>query len=342
MLGMKVAQERAQEAKQYLIAHDLLDKRYHLAREKGSVIFPVVREFTGPFEFDVEFVEADLAEQERHGSLRDALAPTLSEMERERLISSYDIVGSIAIIEVEDELLPKAQLIAQALMRVNPGVKTVLRKVGGHEGERRTQRMELLAGEDTRIATVVESGVRLRVHVEEAYYSVRMSTERLRIAKMARTGERILCMFSGVGPYPIVLSKNTQASEIVGIEINPIAHELAVENVAANRCTNVHVLLGDAHEVVPRLASEGRVFDRITMPLPHTAHEFLEEAAGVSCPGTVIHYYSFRHEREFELAPSVLRAALEHAGKKLDSYALVRAGQHAPRIWRVCVDGVVG
>lgn len=342
MLGLKVAQENAEQVKSYLLEHDLLDRDHQISREGSSVIFPVIREFSPPFDFDAEFVEVELDERQRGQSLREALKPILTDREMARLVAAYDIVGSVAIIDIPLELERLEPLIGEKLMEINRSVTTVLKKLGGHEGELRTQRMACIAGEDTRVATVVENGVRLKVNVEEAYYSVRMATERKRILSQIKPGERILCLFSGVGPYPMVFSRHSKAKEIVGIELNPVAHELAQENAALNRCTNVHLLQGDAHEIVPRLARDGQVFDRITMPLPHTATEFLDDALSVSRKGTVVHFYSFQHENEFEKAVDTVRTAFRRNGHALQEYTLVKAGQHAPRIWRVCVDAVVG
>lgn len=202
--------------------------------------------------------------------------------------------------------------------------------------------MALIVGEDTRETTVMENGVRLRVNVETAYYSVRMSTERARIAKLVKLGERILCLFSGIGPYPVIFSRHTEASEIVGIEINPAAHELAVENVAKNRCLNVRLICGDAHEVLPKLAETKEKFDRITMPLPHTADEFLDSVMSVSHPGTVIHFYTFLEDGAFNSAIPRLREACSRNGFELARYDVVKVGQHSPRVWRICVDLELG
>lgn len=342
MLGLKAALPYAQEVKQYLVRHGLFDKRYGLVREQDAVIFPVAREFTPPFDFDVEFVQMDADERERGQSLRDALASVLTPEEQAQARAAYDMVGSIAIIDIPPGLEVREQLVGQKILELNKNIKTVLKKVGGHTGTFRTQRMACIAGEDTRLTTVVENGVRLKVDVEETYYSIRMSTERRRILDQIRPGEHILCLFSGVGPYPVTFSVHSQAERIVGVEINPKAHELALENAAKNRCTNVRLLCGDAHEVIRRLAANGERFDRVTMPLPHTAHEFLPSVLSVSRPGTVIHYYTFLPEGDFNKAIPLLRQALARAGYALERYDVVRAGQHAPRIWRICVDAVVG
>jgi len=238
MRGLKVPYGHAEEAKHYLIERELFDKRYHTVNEADAVIFPVVREFGPPFAFDVEFVEMDAEERTIRTSLKETLEPLLTKKELQHLRTAFDTVGSIAIIEIMPELEEKQLLIAEKLLEINKNVTTVLKKAGGRSGTYRTQPLTFLAGEDTRIAKVIENGVKLKVNVEEAYYSIRMSTERKRILDMVRPGEHILCMFSGVGPYPVTLSVHSQAEKIIGIEINPAGHELAMENIGRCRKRN--------------------------------------------------------------------------------------------------------
>lgn len=342
MLGLKVSIVNAQATKQYLMEHNLLDKRYRLVRNAESIIFPVTREFTPPFEFEADFLQAEGAEREPTMCLRDALKNDLTVEENDELRAAYDIVGSIAIIEIPESLISKEGVIAERLMGINKSVKTVLKKVGGHEGVYRTQRMACIGGEDTRETIVIENGAKLKVNVETAYYSVRMATERKRIWLQVKPGERVLNLFSGVGPYPVTFSMHTEAAELVGIEINPAAHQLALENVAKNRCTNVRLLCGDAHDIIPKLVAAGERFDRITMPLPHTAHEFLDDAVSIAKPGTTIHFYTFLEEDAFNKSVVLVREAIERAGYSLVKYDVVRVGQPSPRMWRICVDATLG
>ena len=67
-------------------------------------------------------------------------------------------------------------------------------------------------------------------------------------------------MFSGSGVYPVVISKNTKAKEIYGIEINPIAHKYAEENIKLNKLKNIKLFCGDVKKTIPKL---NRKFDRI-------------------------------------------------------------------------------
>ncbi len=342
MLGLKIPLAHAQQVKEYLLKYDLLDKRYRMIRDGTNAVFPVIREFSPPFDFDAEFTEAEAPENESTPSVREALSGVLTPAELARLRTAFDAVGAIGIIDIPPELILKEQIIGETILKRNRNLKTVLAKAGGHEGVYRTQRMRTIAGEDTRETTVIENGVRLKVNVEEAYYSVRMSTERKRILEQIKPGERILCLFSGIGPYPITFAKHTQASTIVGIEINPKAHELALENAALNRAHNVRLLCGDAHEVIEKFVEQGEVFDRITMPLPHTAADFIGDALKVSHVGTIIHYYAFFPDGQLTSVLPQLEELFARNGRKLAHWHITRVGQQAPRIWRICVDAIVG
>ena len=94
--------------------------------------------------------------------------------------------------------------------------------------------MVFLAGFDTKETIHKENNVRLKLNVEEVYYSARYSTERKRIMQLVKPGEDILIMFSGAAPFVCVLSKNTKAKEIIGIELNPIGHSCGCSSSSAS------------------------------------------------------------------------------------------------------------
>ncbi len=184
-------------------------------------------------------------------NLKEALQSKLSEEELKHLRTGFDVVGSIAIIEIPKELVKKEKLIAQTLLELNNSIKTVAKKVGIHTGEFRTQKLKILAGEKTKEAEYKESGCVFKLDAEKCYFSPRLSHERLRIASQVKKGENILVMFSGVGPYPIVLAKNSPAHQIIGVELNPTAHKYAVENVKLNKSLKkVSIYNGDVKRIV--------------------------------------------------------------------------------------------
>lgn len=268
-------------------------------------------------------------------TLREALIKKLTKKELKALITSYDVMGSIAIIEIPDELRKKEKLIAETLLSMHNNVKTVLKKAGIHKGKYRRQKLKVLAGKRTKVAEYKEHNALLRLDVENVYFSPRLSTERKRIFEQVKKGEEVLVMFSGCAPYPVVIAKNTKAKEVYGIELNPLGHKFAVENVKLNKLKNVVVVKGDVRKVIPKLRKK---FDRIIMPLPKDAESFLDSAFKASKKGTVIHLYCFTSEDLFGKLKSKIKAICKDFRKKCRIMRIVKCGHYSPRVYRVCVD----
>lgn len=267
--------------------------------------------------------------------LREALQKKLTKKELKIVKTAYDMVGSIAIIEVPRELVKKEKIIAETILELNKHIKTVVKKAGKHKGKFRLQKYKILAGEKKKETEHKENNCRFKLHIEKTYFSVRLSTERKRIAELVKPNETVLIMFSGVAPYPCVIAKNSQAKEIYGIEINPTAHKYAEENIILNKLNNVKLIKGDVKKIIPKLKKK---FDRIAMPLPKSAENFLPVALKASKKGTIIHFYDFLNESEFDKAEKKVKKACEKAKLKYKLLGIVKCGQHSPRVFRICVD----
>ncbi|MBI4017258.1 MAG: class I SAM-dependent methyltransferase family protein [Candidatus Aenigmarchaeota archaeon] len=269
-------------------------------------------------------------------ALKKLLAHKLTKKQSALLRASFDIIGSIAIIEVPRELIKKQKIIAAAVLSLNPYIKTVAKKSGGHTGTYRRQKLVILAGEKTKVTEHKESGLRMKLNVETCYFSPRLVTERMRIASLVNPNEKILVMFSGVAPYPLILAKHSPAKNVIGIEMNPEAHKYAVENIALNKLQHKIMLYkGDVKKILPELSEK---FDRIIMPLPKTGEEFLDAALAKIKKGGRIHLYQFAEETKFTEAEQKVLQKCKQFGKKCTILQTVKAGQHAPRVFRICLD----
>jgi len=264
-------------------------------------------------------------------NFKELLKKELTKAEQSELKTAFDAIGDIAILEIDDELRHKERFIAQTLLKCQKNIKTVLRKDSAHEGEFRTQKLRWLAGQKKKETMHKESNCRLKLNVEKVYFSPRMSNERLRIVEQVKKGENILVMFSGCAPYPCVLGRNTKAAHITGIEINPLGHEYGLENVKLNKLKNVTLYNGDVRDI-----KLDKKFDRILMPLPRDAESFLDVALSYAKTGTLIHFYDFLHEDDFDLAKDKVKKACKKAKCKI--LRLVKCGQYSPRTFRICVD----
>jgi tRNA (guanine37-N1)-methyltransferase len=248
---------------------------------------------------------------------------------------SFEIIGDVVVIDVPDEVLHLKDEIVKAILTKHKHVKTILRKIGEVEGVFRVARYEAIYGSETE-TVAKEHGCRFYVDPTKVYYSVKLSGERERIARLVKPGERVLVMFAGVGPYAIVIARLSEAKEIVGVEINPTAVEYFKRNVELNKVADrVKVVEGDVREAVPKLPGS---FDRIVMPSPYIAQNFVDVAAEKVRDGGYIHYYTFAgEEEEEELPEKVKKLFLEH-GVDVEVELLRECGNYAPRVNRYVLD----
>ncbi len=330
MKGVQAQLCNAQKIKQELIEINCIDQKYKPLKEGSYIIFPI--QFV-PEGYSV--VEKEFEAKTNTPILSNLL--NIPEPLLKKLPSSQERVGSIMILEIPEELEPYETNIANAHLKINKDITTIVKKTDVHHGVFRTRGVKILAGINTKCSIHKESSVRLKIHLEQTYFSARLSNERLRVAKSVKSTENVLVMFSGAAPYPLVIWKHAKPQSITGIEINPKAHELAVENLRLNKCDDIQLYNGDVRSVLPSL----KKFDRIIMPLPKTSEEFLPLALQHCKQGTVINLYTFLHVDGFENEKKRLSLICERAGHTIMFSNMVPCGQHAPYIYRVCYDIIV-
>jgi tRNA (guanine37-N1)-methyltransferase len=267
-------------------------------------------------------------------SLKEMLKEKLSEEELKVLRRSFEIIGNVAILEIPDEIIEKKDLIVDAILIKHKSVKTILRKVGEVGGIYRVASYEKIYGKETE-TIAKEHGCRFLVDPTKAYFSSRLSTERERVARLVKEGERVLVMFGGVGPFAIVIAKLSKPREVIGVELNSTAVEYFRKNVKLNKLENVIVIEGDVSEVVPRLEGE---FDRILMPAPYSAESFVHLLRGKVKKGGFVHYYTFESENyEEQLTKKVEEIFLKN-GIVAKAFFMRKCGSFAPYVNRYVVD----
>lgn len=220
-----------------------------------------------------------------------------------RLESGIDVVGDIALVRLAGFSAREKREVGNALLKELNNVRVVLEQEGGIMGEYRLRKLRHLAGERRTLTLHKENGCAFRVDLARCYFSPRLSTERLRIARLVGPSERVLNMFAGVGPYSITIAKLARA-RVTSCEMNKYAVSLHIENNSLNKVDGlVSVIQGDAMDLPAMTKTR---FDRILMPLPSEANRFLPVALAMTKKGGTIHYY--RHllgENEGEAAEAI-------------------------------------
>jgi len=222
--------------------------------------------------------------------LKNILSNILSSDEVSQVYSAFDQIGDIVIIKIPNELMPKKKFIADTILAHVKSAKAVFAQVSPVRGDYRIRNLEFIAGENRTITEYKEHGCRFRVDVAKTYFSPRLSTERLRIANMVGEGETIVNMFAGVGTYSILMARMNKTCKVYSIDSNAVAAELCEANAKLNkvqdRVVSIH---GDAGEVIKdKLAGQA---DRVLMPLPESAKEFVDSAVLALKKKGVVHYF---------------------------------------------------
>ena len=272
--------------------------------------------------------------------LKQVLGSVLSPEETAQVYSAFDQIGSIVIIKIPDALIPKRQLIAQAILDNIKTAKGVFAQVSAVQGDFRVRDLEFLAGDNSTLTEYKEHGCRFKVDVAKTYFSPRLSTERQRIAEMVQDNETIVNMFAGVGTYSIVIAKTNKTCKVYSIDSNSAAAELCIVNAKLNNVSDrVESICADAAQAIKdRLAGTA---DRVLMPLPERAKEFVADAVLALKPaGGTVHYFTHVKADNKKASQAAGLADANEAFSKYDhgitGLRVVR--EIGPRIYQIVAD----
>ena len=328
-MHLKVPRALGEEIRNKLACEGVLDRSRKIKTENGFIYIPITKKVSIK---GTEIVEIESETQEnKKKSLSDALKDKLSSAELEYVPRAFDVIGDIAVLEIPDEIISKKKIIGEALLKTFKNIKVVTNKTTSVGTEYRTREMEVVAGEKRTETLHKEHGCVYKLDVTTAYFSPRLGSERLRVAEKVKEGERVLVMFAGIGPYPVLIAKKMKPSEVVAIELNPSGVKYMEENIKLNK-VKVKAILGDAGEEVKKLGQ----FDRIVMPLPKDAGNFLEATIPALKKGGTIHYYTFT--RTTHEAADEAKKICENLGHKIEILKSVECGTYSPCLSRMCVD----
>jgi tRNA (guanine37-N1)-methyltransferase len=256
-----------------------------------------------------------------------------------RLPGGFDRVGDIAVISIVPELEPLATAIGTAILDAHPTIRVAARREGIHDGPYRTRPLRVIAGEQRLTTVHRENGVLLHLDLSQVYFSGRLAHERARIAALIQPGEQIAVLGSGAGPFPLVIGRHSQASEVVGIDINPAAHACALRNLAASRALrSVRFLAGDAGLV---LAGLDRCFDRVLIVLPYGGEALLVPAIQRLRPGGILHFYDMQPKGCHRATLAKIDTACQQTGHRWRSLGVSVCGHCGPATHRICLDAAI-
>ncbi|WP_336325772.1 class I SAM-dependent methyltransferase [Halovenus sp. HT40] len=316
---VRVPREDGEATRQALAESELIDQRREIVHEDGQLYIPVSDPDAVPEEYAI--VDYDAPQRETQTTPDELVEFT----------ASYERLGEVVIIDEDDP--DRARALADAIVESDLPVKTVLNRASKIQGEQRIRDWDVLFGEETE-AVHREYGCEFALDLAAVYFSPRLATERHRVTEQVETGEQVIDMFAGVGPFAIPMAK--RGADVVGVDINETAIEYLRENAQRNnvdeRVTAIH---GDVRELTAEY--EGWA-DRLVMNLPHSANEFVETAVALAGEHCVVHYYDIQHEDDL-FGPGE-RAIREAAGPEYDVTVQNRhtVRSYAPHEYNIVLD----
>jgi tRNA (guanine37-N1)-methyltransferase len=244
---------------------------------------------------------------------------------RDHLPSSYDTLGSIAIVKMADEVVPYAKDVGRAIIATQKAIKTVCIDSGVVDLYR-TRSIKVVAGDKETETIHKEFGLSFKLDVSKVFFSPRLSAEREIVTKQVVSGEVVVDMFAGIGPFSIMIAKTRSPKVVYAIDINPDAIQYMEDNIALNKVQGVVPMLGDARTKVLELEKA----DRIIMNLPHDAREFVPDAIRALKPGGIIHYYEIMEEPNVKERTDQIADAAVREGRTMKVLAMRKVKSYSP------------
>ena len=314
-----------------LMSDGLMSMEYRIKTTDEYGYIPITDDIEG---YAIEDIELEPVKRVPH-NFAEILEDELTPEEIENLKTSFDTIGDIVILEIPDELQDKKQLIGDAAYKFTKR-KAIYMKKSAIKGTIRVRDLEFLSGVDDSLTIHKEHGVRLKLDVREVYFSPRLATERKRVMESVKDGEKILDMFCGIGPFPIVIARNKDV-DITAVDINEAAIKYLDENVKLNKLKgNIESHCGDVREVSKGFKTK---FDRIIMNLPGLAYSFLDVAIDLIEDDGIINYYEFSDS--YEQGIKRLNEAASGAGKKVEILNTRKVKSISPDEWHVSIDAKI-
>ncbi|MBD3353917.1 MAG: hypothetical protein GF364_20710 [Candidatus Lokiarchaeota archaeon] len=254
-------------------------------------------------------------------NLREALEDNFPEEIIPYVSLSYDIIGSILIMEIDrwgdlDSILVRydetrnmtvetfKKKIGDIALELHNNIRTVYNKKSEVKGEFRIREYELIAGMDNPITLHKENGCKFELNIEKMFFTPRLVTERKRVSKLDY-GENsiVLDCFAGVGPFSIQICANNNVT-IYSCEKNPEAIQYLKNNIQLNKKKlkgEIYPYLGDFHNF--KDSEQGKSIygnvDTIIMNLPERNLEFIKDIRPfIKKNGTILIIYLFCEDPE--------------------------------------------
>jgi len=311
-----------------------MDRKIRKVTENDQkyLLLPVTREI--PEYTCLEDNNPEFYESQR--SLKELISDEIPAQKFAKIPSSWQVIGTLIVIAIPDELNDIATLIGQKLLQMYPKCTCVVRDKG-IKGAFRVPEREIIAGSGTETLHK-ENGCIFRLDVTKVMFSKGNLAEK-KLMSTSSKNEVVVDMFAGIGYFSIPIAVHSSPKKIISIELNPVSFGYLQENILLNHVENlIEPILGDCAVVTP----EG-IADRVIMGYVGTTHHYLSSGIKALKPeGGVLHYHETTPEKLLpERAVNRVKEAALQLGKNTEILDIRRIKKYAPGVWHVVVDAKI-
>lgn len=221
----------------------------------------------------------------------------------DEVTTSFETIGHIAHVNLRESQLDYKHVIGQVLLDKNkPRIRTIVNKTSDIQETFRFFKMELLAGSDDMIATVIENGCSFTFDFSQVYWNSRLHTEHRRVVNCLSSCDVVCDVFAGVGPFVVPAAK--KGCHVYANDLNPTAYRALCENSMINHVENrIRTYNLDGRDFIKKLVEEitasqmlgksatagcdfqnssiSPMFSHVVMNLPAMAAQFLDVFKGL-------------------------------------------------------------
>ncbi len=263
-------------------------------KTKDFVFFPItdpkqIPELLSGIPF--RFQQLDFPRRSEKEPISECLQKEFPNVNWDEISLKFDQLGEIAVLKLDPTCTPFSfrQRVGELVLSRSSQLKAVLNKCDIIDGAERVYPTEYLAGEKIWHSWHQEYGVFIFIDLKRAYFNPRLAEEHHRVAMSVIPGEKILDLFTGVGPFALHCAKDFPCN-VVAIDINPFAIYALQRSITGNKLKgNIHPIIGDSRNI---LRLQG-YFDRIIINLPQKSGNFLPYGAKLLKKGGIINFYQF-------------------------------------------------
>ncbi len=335
-IGLKVGVKQAEKTRKKLVEKKILRDDLRIAKDQFFVYFPV-REVTNEVkgynitkrEFKIKTIKPK--------SYKDLVNVPAHPVDK--LPTSFDVIGDIILVKINDKLLDYQQQIAEALMQANKNIRTVCLSPP-ITGELRTRKVRVIAGEKNTETLHNEYGLKFALDVSKTYFSPRLANERKRVASLVKINEIVVDMFSGVAPFSIMIANYGKPNMVYAVDKNKDAVEYAKKNIKINNLLDrIEIINADAKDVEKIFKNKNVKADRIIMNLPFSAFSFFKYALKIISDEAVIHYYDILDmEEDLEERVNKLKEIGEKNNIVIGKMNIRKIKTYSPREFYIGID----